>query len=583
MTRTVAAFVATALLGCGRADHAAGATEQTPRRGGTLRIVSASDDLVTWQVGNSYFLAPLFWRALVEFAPVPDADRQMDMAPDLARELPTLENGGLSADGRTWTFHFRRGVFWNTTPPREVVASDVARGIKLGCNAVAPAWGTLYLKIISGYTAFCTRFQSVRDSAAIHDFAETESISGVRPIDDSTLVIQTDAPALDFLPIIRNAIALPVEALDQPLDHPDLAKRTIANGPYQPVRYTAHREIVFVRNPAWQAASDPIRAAWVDSISVTMGASAESALERVETGVADVMFGESITPRMLALINEGHPHVYFFPSPSRDNIGWNLRVNMADAHLRRPTDDLRVRQALGFAVNRAAVVRVAGGTAVSSAMQQIAMKGDAAFIPGFAPFSTPLDTGDVEKARGLLRAAGYPDGIFLRFRYPKVDWVERGALTVQAALARAGIRTTLIPVEQSQWFSAYMDSENARRGDWDISLAGWQPDWLGNNGRSILWLLYDGRLFGPGSWNVGGYQNVEVERLFDRAMAARTDVESSVLWQQAARRIVDDGAVIPLVAVRSVSYRSARVRNCYAYAPYGGACDLGNLWLERER
>ena len=55
---------------------------------------------------------------------------------------------------------------------------------------------------------------------------------------------------------------------------------------------------------------------------------------------------------------------------------------------------------------------------------------------------------------------------------------------------------------------------------WDIAIAGWVPDWFGNNGRSMIQSLFDGRSVGPNSVNYGAYQNAEVDGLIDRALTA---------------------------------------------------------------
>ena len=109
-----------------------------PLRGGTLKIVGSSDvdHLSTTSAYGvvSFGLLWTFTRQLVTYPLSKDFEQSTHVAADLAEAVPTIENGGISADSRTYTFHLRRGVRWNTTPPREVTAQDVVRGVKMICN-----------------------------------------------------------------------------------------------------------------------------------------------------------------------------------------------------------------------------------------------------------------------------------------------------------------------------------------------------------------------------------------------------------------------------------------------------------------
>ena len=271
-------------------------------------------DYAVWTMTGQNGLTPLYGRSLVEFAPVPDYEQQSRMTPDVARELPTRENGGLSADGRTYTFHLRRGVRWNTSPARDVTAGDFVRSFRIACNPVTPNWAWPYLRMVRGLPEYCQAFQKERpDVASIRRFVETNSIEGVRATNDSTLVVELVSPAADFLPIVERVGAYPVEYLGLAITEPDLVRRTIAAGPYQPVRYTPDREIIFARNPAWDPAADPVRRAYVDSIRVTIGATTENGQQQMETGAADLSLESPPSAAVASLMATNDPNLYFAP------------------------------------------------------------------------------------------------------------------------------------------------------------------------------------------------------------------------------------------------------------------------------
>ena len=119
-----------------------------PVRGGTLELVGSSDvdHLATTSayVVSSLWLIETFARQLLAYPPGPDNAVKTRPVADLALEVPTRENGGISADGLSYTFHLRRGVLWDSHPAREVTAHDVVRAFKLFCNPVSPVGAPMY-------------------------------------------------------------------------------------------------------------------------------------------------------------------------------------------------------------------------------------------------------------------------------------------------------------------------------------------------------------------------------------------------------------------------------------------------------
>jgi acyl-CoA synthetase (AMP-forming)/AMP-acid ligase II len=184
----------------------------------------------------------------------------------------------------------------------------------------------------------------------------------------------------------------------------------------------------------------------------------------------------------------------------------------------------------------------------------------------------------------LLAEAGYPTGISLTLAYPIYSSLPMAAQSLQASLKRAGIALHLVPSTRGDfWGRLLPNPENARRGEWDLAITVWTPDWFGqNNGRSVIAPLFDGRQIGQNSQNYGGYQSSVVDEAIDRATtAAREDVAEQA-WVDAAWRLIDDVALVPLIETRSPYARSRRVRNC-TWANFGLNCDLSSLWLADAR
>ena len=564
-----------------------------PLRGGTLELVGSSDvdHLATTSayVVSTIWLIQTFARQLLAYAPGHDDSVKTRPVADLAIEVPTRENGGVSADGLSYTFHLRRGVLWDSHPAREVTAHDVVRAFKLFCNPVSPVGAPMYYTgTIAGMADYCGRFAHVPGTvAAIRDFVTTHDLEGVRAADDFTVVFRLRTRASDFLNLVAMPFAspVPVEYLDTLPDSPEFRQRTISNGPYRIARYVQNREILLERNPVWGSRTDPIRPAYVDGIRVRLGVDAELVELQIEAGTADVSFGETVPLASLAsLLATADPTVWLAPSGGMYGSMHFLVLNHVGPNNSGALKQRGVRTAIAMAVDKAAVAQLAGGPAVARPLNQAVPSSGAGYGVGADQAATPEDHGDPAAASRLLAEAGYPNGISLTLAYPVYSSLAITAQSLQASMKRAGITLRLVPSTTGDfWGRLLPNPENARRGEWDLAITIWTPDWFGqNNGRSVIAPLFDGRQFGQNSQNYGGYQSSVVNEAIDRATTAASEHVAEQAWVDAARRLMDDVAFVPLIEERTPYARSRRVRNC-TWAPLGLNCDLSSLWLAGAR
>lgn len=588
-TRISVAALSVALAACG--DPGGGDGEGSPTtaaRGGTLKVVGSADvdHLATtsayYTVSN--FLLRTFARQLVANPADPDFAVQATLAPDLATAVPTRENGGISEDGRIFTFRLRRGIMWNTQPPREFVAADIVRGIKFLCNPVSPVGAPgYYTSTIQGMKSFCDAFLKVNGTVDdIRRFANATEIDGVRAPDDSTVVFTLVAPASDFLNILSMPFAspVPVEYLDYMPDGPEFRRNTVSIGPYQIRTYIAGRQINLGRNPVWNPDTDPIRKAWVDSIEILQGISAQSTQQQMQAGTADLSWDHIVPTAEIALLLASNDEKLTLGPPGEQYAANQyMPLNLQSPNENDAMKKLEVRQALQYAVNRAAVAQVYGGPRVSRPLHQAVVGGSAGYRAEFNPYPTPADTGDPAKAKELLARAGYANGLTVKLLYRTNGTSPQVAQTVQAALSRAGIRSEMVPSTGSDFYSKYLENpENARRGVWDVAVAGWVPDWFGNNGRSMIQALFDGRTYGPNSTNYGFYMSETTNMYIDRAIRASSESEALSAWMDAATQVMTDAAIVPLTQNKQSVYHSARVQGC-VFSLTGFNCDLPSLWL----
>jgi ABC-type transport system substrate-binding protein len=134
MALTLAA-VGTAPVGVA---EAAGA----PHVGGTLTLIGQGDvdhlDTSSAYSGVTYTIERAYTRQLVTYPATGSTSMPTNLVPDIATQIPTTSNGGVTDGGKTYTFHIKKGVMWDAATPRQVTAADEVRGIEMLCNPVSP-------------------------------------------------------------------------------------------------------------------------------------------------------------------------------------------------------------------------------------------------------------------------------------------------------------------------------------------------------------------------------------------------------------------------------------------------------------
>lgn len=560
-----------------------------PVRGGTLEIVAFSDvdHLATTSAYSiaAAWLNQLTARQLLGFPPSSDNAVKIRPAPDIAREVPTKANAGISADGLTYTIHLRRGVRWNSTPPRDIVAGDAVRAIKMLCNPVNPGGSLLFYRTsIAGLDAFCTEFAKVPGTvAAIRAFVTSTPLEGVRAIDDSTVVFRLAAASSDFVNLLalpQGSSPVPAEYLDYLPDGPEFRQHTIASGPYQLVRYVQNQQMLFKRNPAWSAETDQLHAAYVDGVRVRIGIDAQLQLLQIQAGTADLGAETLRAADMGPLLASGDPSVWLSPSGDIWGNFIYLFVNRLGPDASRVLGQRDVRRAIALAVDKAALVQVTAGARVARPLRQPAASSVAGYVKGRDFYVTPQDRGNPVEARRLLAKAGFDSHRVLRLAYAIDGAAPMWAQVLQASFKRAGIDVTLTPVALGEYYGRLLgDNASARRGEWDLAIIGWFPDWLGtNNGRSVFPTIFDGRDRGSASPNYGGFENAAVDSAIDRAAAAPTEESAGQGWSEVARLLMEEVATVPLIEMKTPYARSRRVRGC-TWSAIGINCDLTAVWL----
>ncbi len=563
-------------------------TGGTPVQGGTLKVIGNADvdhlDSAAGYYTVTNTLMRTFTRQLFTTPASTDPATAVSVVPDVATEMPTVANGGLSADGKTYTIHIRKGVMWNTQPARQVTAQDYVLGFKRLCNPTKNAVGApgYFIGVIVGMDTYCKGFSAVKaDIADFKTYLTTHDISGVKAVDDMTLQFTLVNAASDFPNILTLTFcsAAPVEYLSYLPDDANFRQNTISDGPYQITKYVAGQSYTLAKNPAWTQASDPVHHQYLDGIQVTMGPDESAVQQQIAAGTQDLEWDTTVpTADVPGLKSSNDVRMGIYPNYDTNPF---LVFNAQSPNANGALGKVAVRQALEYAVDKVALGKIYGGDSLNTPLNQIIPPGNVGYVK-YDPYPTPNDQGDPAKCKQLLAAAGYPNGLTIKDIYRTSGKHPNVYQSIQADFKACGVTTEGVPVAAGDYYGKYLSDPTASKsGSWDISEPGWVPDWFGNNARSVMVPLFDGRTYGPGSTDWSGYNNAQVNADIDKALTSTDPAEVQTAMHDADMQVMKDAVIVPFQTQSTPIFRSSRVHNAIELPPTS-FYDWTQIWLSNS-
>jgi peptide/nickel transport system substrate-binding protein len=324
---------------------------------------------------------------------------------------------------------------------------------------------------------------------------------------------------------------------------PELARQPVGTGPYRFVRYAVDDRLELA--PFAEYFGGPPANAGVELKVVPDDIMRGLELRK---GTVDIVVND-LAPDVVAQLGDD-PAMAVSESPGTDYayIGFNLRDPVLQ--------DRRVRQAIGFAVDRQAIVdylRRGWARPAVSILPPMSW----AFEPGVVEFRH-----DPARARALLDEAGYrdPDGdgpqprLTLTLKVSTNEFSRLQSAVVQENLRQAGID---VDVRSYEFATLYAD---VLRGNFQM----FSLQWVGVSDPDMLRRVFHSAQVPPVGFNRGHYANPAVDRLIDLASAATSDEQRRRLYGDAQKRIAEDVPYVSLwyktnVAVYRTSLSGVRL------------------------
>ena len=459
-----------------------------------------------------------------------------DLVPGLA------ESWEISSDGKTYTFHIRKGVKFHSG--EELTAQDVVYTFDRMLDPATKALNTDILDFVEG--------------ASERMAGEADSTTGLKALDAQTVQITLKEPFVPFLAIMASPQAsILSEKFTRPLgDKYGLSpETTCGTGPFVLTEWTLNdHHTMTAFDDYWRGRSK------LDRFVVKIVTDTETMRMLFESGEIDLFdcdFAISQIPYFLEhktwkdrIVSGPRVGIYYY------SINQNIK----------PFDDVRVRQAFQMAVDRKTILEKLyyGQGQIENGVMP---KGLIHHNPDQATIAY-----DPAKAKALLAEAGHPDGIDLEIALMaggSSQW-QKMSEVLQALMAPAGFRITLLQMDEAAWYGT------RKEGKLPMYCQKWSADF--NDPDNFFYTF-----FGSKGTVARSFNNIdeEVFAALDRGRSELDFAKRGKLYADLERQIViGKAAWVPLFSLKHLYVTQPKVKTFVI--PWNGWSDFMAYGVEIE-
>jgi peptide/nickel transport system substrate-binding protein len=376
-----------------------------PTEGGTMRWASIEgpdymDPGAAYTVTFFAYVNRGILRALTTYPSSPEFGEQNTVVPDLATDL-----GEHNEDNTEWTYTIKDGVRFGPALGGEEIPG--VTGEEITSDDIAYAMERQFMTSVGAQYPF---YYEAIDGVKEFQAGKADSISGIETPDDKTITFHLTEPIGDWDYRMAMPAAAPV-----PRDYAskfDEKKSSaydnhiVASGPYYVEEFTPSESAVYQKNPEWDPETDDNREGYVDTIEWKMGFDNAVCVEKVLSNDYDTAVDcEPEGAQLKEIVETPDYKERFFNLPIACTSYIFLNTTVP------PFDDVNVRKAINYVVDRENQLKVLGGSFTGDVATSILPPGMVGHLPSeeYAPFGDDY-SGDVAKAKEMLQGTAAEDG-----------------------------------------------------------------------------------------------------------------------------------------------------------------------------
>ncbi len=506
-------------------------------RGGTMRILAhqaggtidphINYTLQYWQIYQSVY------DGLVNFQKATGADG-FTKVPDIAEAFPEPTN-----DGKTYVFKIRKGIMFSTG--KELGVKDVVASLQRIFKVSSPTAGGFYSVIVGADKCIKEPKTCTLEGGVVGDEAAgTVTINLTRP----------DAEIFDKL-ALPHAVIVPA---DSPME--DVGSNPLpGTGAYMISAYDPNKGLTMVRNPHFKVWSEQAQPdGYPDVVQYDFGLTEEAEVTAIQNGEADWMLDEIPADRLAEIGTKNKEQVHITPLTA----WWYAPMNTRLA----PFDNVKVRQALNYAIDRNALVNIFGGPVLAQPVCQVLPPGFPGHVdycpytkdPG-AKWSAP----DMEKAKQLVEESGTKGQ---KVTIVPDDRAVSKAVGVymQSVLTELGYEADVKPISTNIQFTYIQNTNNKVQ----MSITQWYQDYPAAS--DFLHILFGCSSFTEGSdssINISGFCDKDIDAKMQEALALGvTDPDgANKMWAEIDKAVTDNAPAAALFTPKHLDFVSKRLGN----------------------
>ncbi|MGW0204495.1 ABC transporter substrate-binding protein [Streptomyces sp. NPDC003233] len=463
-------------------------------------------------VSDQMALAQLIHRGLTGYKATSNDGHKHEIVGDLATDSGTTTDGG-----KTWKYTLKDGIkFQDGTP---ITSKDVRQTFE---RLFAPfiTQGPPYLQQWLADTPGADYRKLLKDGPYKGKHLPN---SILETPDDKTIIFHFKKPHADLPYALAMAGYSIVSAKGDTKEKYD--KAPLATGPYKIQSFKSGKSMVLVKNTNWDPKTDPIRHQYVDQFNFTFNQQFETSTKALladsgpdQTGLS---FSNQVDAGNLSSVLR-NPKL-----KSRTISGYQPYVGQMNINMSKPEmKDIRVREAIAYALPVTPFVRAFGGTDAMEVAGGLLSPTVSGYDASFDPFGKKKKpAGDPDKARALLKQAGKLN-MKLTFGYTNTPEGQQYSTAMAAGLKKAGfdVQRQEIPSE------TYYDQVSKLNNNYDIFHTAWGADWP--SASTVLPLLYDGRIIADGASNYSQINDPHVNAEIDRINSITDPVKAAAEWEK---------------------------------------------------